>query len=137
MQVGIINIAACVHFIAFSRYCSFPTPASDRDLILHFWLKQDEATKTSWLISINGDHSNAPTKSKVVHTESKLSGVIIKQDEKDPNSLIFNTNYCLTDRHERDDPWLHCCNGAFVKSSDDWREALVNFYHKTCVKERQ
>jgi len=116
------------------RYCPFPTPASDRELILHSWVKKDETTKTTYVISINGEHVNAPTKSKVVRAVSKLSGIIIKQDEKDPNSSILIT-VSQTDMKGMIPGFI--VNGAFVKSSDNWREALVNFYHNSYSKEQQ
>ena len=116
------------------RFSHFPTPASDRDLVQHCWVKTDEAVKTTYIIGINGDHSGAPNKPKVVRAESKLSGIIIRHNEEDANSSVIVT-ISQTDMKGLIPAFI--VNGAFVKSTDTWREALVNFYHNTYSKEKQ
>ena len=116
------------------RFSRFPTPASDRDLVQHCWVKADEASKITYIIGINGDHANAPTKPKVIRAESKLSGVIIRQDEEDVNSSVIAT-ISQTDMKGLIPSFI--VSGAFVKTGDSWREALVNFYHNVYSKEKQ
>ena len=97
-------------------------------------MKTDEATKTTYLIGINGDHRSAPAKPKVVRTESKLSGIIIRQDEHDVNSSVL-IMVSQTDMKGLIPSFI--VNGTFIKSSDTWRESLVDFYHNTYSKEKQ
>ena len=123
-----------MHGFFHDRFSHFPTPASDRDLVQHCWVKTDEAAKTTYVIGINGDHVNAPAKPKVVRAESKLSGIIIQQDEEDSNSSVIIT-ISQTDMKGLIPSFI--VSGAFVKSGDSWREALVNFYHNTYSKQKQ
>ena len=116
------------------RFSHLPMPASDRDLVQHCWVKNDEATKTTYIIGINGDHVNAPAKPKVVRAESKLSGIIIRQDEQDITSTVLVT-VSQTDMKGLIPSFI--VNGAFVKTTDAWRDALVSFYHNVYSKENQ
>jgi len=109
-------------------------PVSDRDLVQHCWVKNDETTKTTYIIGINGDHVNTPAKPKVVHAESKLSGIIIWQDEQDITSSVLVT-VSQTDMKGLIPSFI--VNGVFAKTTDSWREALVNFYHNVYSKENQ
>ena len=103
-------------------------------MVQHCWVKTDDATKTTYIIGINGDHDNAPAKPKVVRAESMLSGIIIRPNEEDINSSIIVT-ISQTDMKGLIPSFI--VSGAFVKSGDSWREALVNFYHNTYSKEKQ
>ena len=96
-------------------------------------MKVDEAAKTTYIIGINGDHTDAPNKPKVVRAESKLSGIIIQQDKEDANSSVIVT---ISQIDMKGLIPAFIVNGAFVKSTDTWREGLVNFYQNTYSKEK-
>ena len=100
----------------------------------HCWVKTDEAANTTYVIGVNGDHTSAPAKPKVVRAESLLSGIIIRQDEQDTNSSVIIT-VSQTDTKGLIPSFI--INGAFIKAGDTWRESLVNFYHSTYSKEKQ
>lgn len=134
-KVEINVIYKVVYIICFiHRFSHLPTPATDRELIQHCWVKNDEAAKTTYVIGINADHADAPAKPKVVRAETKLSGIIIRPDEEDGNSSVIVV-VSQTDMKGLIPAFI--VNGVLVKTGDAWRESLVSFYHNTYSKEKQ
>ncbi|XP_065901661.1 steroidogenic acute regulatory protein, mitochondrial-like [Dysidea avara] len=115
-------------------YVPLPTPCSDRDLVQHIKVLDDETTRTSFVVALPATHPSAPERPKVVRAETKMSMSILRPDEDDSNSCILTT-IAQTDMKGLIPEFV--INYALIKSGDDWRNAMVTFYHDVYVKEKQ
>ena len=130
------NYCSCVLlvFLLLCRYSPLPFPCSDRDLLQHVKVITDEASQTSFIVALNATHPDAPVKPKVVRAETLLSCIIVRPDEKDPNSSVVTT-IAHTDIKGMLPEFV--VNSAILSSGDAWRASLVKFYNEVYVKEKQ
>ena len=129
-----IQIVCVLCFYLLHRYSPLPFPCSDRDIVQNIRVTTDEASKTTYWVALNATHPDAPERPKVVRAETLLSCIIVRPDDKDPNSSVVTT-IAHTDMKGMLPEFV--VKSSIVSYGDTWRAVAVKFYHEVYLKEKQ